>query len=102
MVIVQFLAFRISIPLGLIAVAMSFVVSWVCCRATGETDTTPIGPMGKVTQLLYAILPGAKGLATINLVAAGVTSAAGGAAADLLTDLKSGYLLGANPRKQFL
>ena len=35
-------------------------------------------------------------------MAAGTTAAAGGAAADLLTDLKSGYLLGANPRRQFL
>ena len=102
LVIVQYLAFQISIGLGLVAVAMSFVASLVCCRATGETDTTPIGAMGKVTQLLYALLPGAKGLASVNLMAAGVTAAAGGASADLLTDLKSGYLLGANPRKQFL
>jgi putative OPT family oligopeptide transporter len=102
MVIVQYLAFHISISLGLIAVALSFVVSLVCCRATGETDTTPIGAMGKLTQLLYAVLPGAKGIATTNLMAAGTTAAAGGAAADLLTDLKSGYILGANPRKQFL
>jgi uncharacterized oligopeptide transporter (OPT) family protein len=35
-------------------------------------------------------------------MAAGTTAAAGTAAADLLTDLKSGYLLGANPRKQFI
>ena len=102
MVIVQYMAFHISIFLGLIAVALSFVVSLVCCRATGETDTTPIGAMGKLTQLLYAALPGAKGIASINLMAAGVTASAGGAAADLLTDLKSGYILGANPRKQFI
>jgi uncharacterized oligopeptide transporter (OPT) family protein len=102
MVAVQYLAFHISIALGLIAVALSFVVSLVCCRATGETDTTPIGPMGKLTQLIYAVLPGARGIASTNLMAAGVTAAAGGAAADLLTDLKSGYILGANPRKQFL
>jgi OPT family oligopeptide transporter len=102
LVVVQYLAFHISILLGLIAVALSFVVSLVCCRATGETDTTPIGAMGKLTQLLYAALPGAKGVASINLMAAGVTASAGGAAADLLTDLKSGYILGANPRKQFI
>jgi OPT family oligopeptide transporter len=102
LVIVQYLAFQISIGLGLIAVAMSFVASLVCCRATGETDTGPVGAMGKVTQLLYAVLPGAKGVATVNLMAAGVTAASGNASADLLTDLKSGYLLGANPRKQFL
>jgi uncharacterized oligopeptide transporter (OPT) family protein len=102
MVIVQYLAFHISIVLGLIAGALSFLVSLVCCRATGETDTTPIGAMGKLTQLLYAALPGARGIESINLMAAGVTASAGGAAADLLTDLKSGYILGANPRKQFL
>ena len=31
-----------------------------------------------------------------------VTAGAASSAADLLTDLKSGYLLGANPRKQFI
>jgi uncharacterized oligopeptide transporter (OPT) family protein len=102
MVVVQWLAFGISIPLGLIAVLMSFVVALVCCRATGETDTTPIGAMGKLTQLLYSALPGAAGSAIVNLVTGGMTSAAGASAADLLTDLKSGYLLGANARKQFL
>ena len=102
LVIVQYFAFHIAVWLGLLSVAFSFVVSLVACRATGETDTTPIGAMGKVTQLLYAVLPGAKGIAAINLMAAGTTAAAAGAAADLLTDLKSGYLLGANPRRQFL
>jgi len=99
---VQYFAFHIAIWLGLVSVAFSFVVSLVCCRATGETDTAPIGAMGKVTQLLYAVLPGARGIAATNLMAAGTTAAAAGAAADLLTDLKSGYLLGANPRRQFL
>jgi uncharacterized oligopeptide transporter (OPT) family protein len=102
MVIVQYLAFHISVPLGLISVAVSFVIALVSCRATGETDITPTGAMGKLTQLLYAALPGARGVASINLMAAGATAGAGMASADLLTDLKSGYLLGANPRKQFL
>jgi uncharacterized oligopeptide transporter (OPT) family protein len=102
MVAVQYVAFHISIALGLFSVAFSLIVSLVCCRATGETDTTPIGAMGKLTQLLYAVIPGASGIASINLMAAGTTAAAGTSAADLLTDLKSGYLLGANPRKQFL
>ncbi|HVV72910.1 MAG TPA: OPT/YSL family transporter, partial [Verrucomicrobiae bacterium] len=102
MVVVQYLAFHVSLVLGIIAVALSFVAALVCCRATGETDTTPIGAMGKLTQLLYAVLPGAQGLASVNLMAAGVTASAGGASADLLTDLKSGYILGANPRKQFI
>jgi uncharacterized oligopeptide transporter (OPT) family protein len=102
MIALQYVAFHISILLGLLSVVFAFLVSLVCCRATGETDNTPIGAMGKLTQLLFAVLPGASGVATTNLMAAGTTAAAGTAAADLLTDLKSGYLLGANPRKQFV
>ncbi len=100
LVIASKLAFDMSIWLGLVAVAMSFVLALVCCRATGETDTTPIGAMGKVTQLVYALL--ARGNTPINLMSASITAGAGGSSADLLTDLKSGYLLGANARKQFL
>ncbi|MEY4385213.1 MAG: hypothetical protein RLY20_496, partial [Verrucomicrobiota bacterium] len=83
-----------------LAVALSFILAVVACRVTGETDTTPIGAMGKVTQLTFgAINPGNVNL---NLMAANITSGAAISSADLLTDLKSGYLLGANPRKQFL
>lgn len=83
---------------GIVSIGFAFVLSLVACRATGETDITPIGAMGKVTQLFYGVtLPQN---ATANLMTAGVTAGAAGSAADLLTDLKSGYLLGANPRKQ--
>jgi uncharacterized oligopeptide transporter (OPT) family protein len=37
-----------------------------------------------------------------NLMTAGITPGAASSSADLLTDLKCGYLLGANMRKQFL
>jgi putative OPT family oligopeptide transporter len=83
-----------------IAVALSFFLALVACRVTGETDTTPIGPMGKVTQLMFGALN--PGNMNINLMSANITSSAAISSADLLTDLKSGYLLGANPRKQFL
>jgi uncharacterized oligopeptide transporter (OPT) family protein len=72
----------------------------VACRATGETDTTPTGALGKVTQLTYGVL--APSNMTTNIMTASVTANAAGCAADLLTDLKSGYLLGANARKQFI
>jgi len=100
LIVVNALAFHMAWWLGAIAVAMSFVVALVAGRATGETDFTPTGALGKVTQLLYAVL--AHGDRVVNLMSAGSTSASGAAAADLLTDLKSGYLLGANPRKQFI
>jgi uncharacterized oligopeptide transporter (OPT) family protein len=85
---------------SVIAVVMSFALALVACRVTGETDTTPVGPMGKITQLAFgAISPGNM---NINLMSANVTAATAGSAADLLTGLKTGYLLGAHPRKQFI
>ncbi len=83
-----------------VAVLMTFILALVACRITGETDTTPIGAMGKITQLAFAAL--APGKMNINLMSANITAGAATSAADLLTDLKSGYLLGANPRRQFL
>src|SRR3954451_7594656 len=83
-----------------IAVALSFLLALVACRVTGETDTTPVGAMGKVTQLIFgAVHPGN---VNVNLMSANITAGAATSSADLLTDLKSGYLLGANPRQQFL
>jgi len=83
-----------------IAVALSFWLALVACRVTGETDTTPVGAMGKVTQLTFGAL--SPGNINVNLMSANITAGAATSAADLLTDLKSGYLLGANPRQQFL
>jgi OPT family oligopeptide transporter len=99
-IILQYIAFDINVLLGIVAVGMSFVLALVACRATGETDTTPIGAMGKVMQLLFAVL--SPGNVTHNLISAGTAANGASSSADLLTDLKSGYLLGANPRKQFL
>jgi uncharacterized oligopeptide transporter (OPT) family protein len=100
LVLLSWLAFGIAPWLGAVSVILSLAIALVACRATGETDTTPIGAMGKLTQLIYAVLAPAH--IPTNLMTAGVTAGAAGSAADLLTDLKSGYLLGANPRKQFL
>jgi uncharacterized oligopeptide transporter (OPT) family protein len=83
-----------------LAVVLSFVLSLVACRITGETDTTPIGALGKVAQLTFGALN--PGNCYVNLMAANITAGAATSSADLLTDLKSGYLLGAHPRKQFL
>jgi OPT family oligopeptide transporter len=81
-------------------VLATFLLVVVAARATGETDVTPVGPISKITQLAFgAIKPGD---VTVNLMTANVTAGAVSHAGDLLTDLKSGYLLGANPRQQFI
>ncbi len=92
--------FGIPWHLGLVAVLLTFFLALVACRATGESDITPIGAMGKVTQLAYGVLIPQNAVA--NLMTASITANAAASSADLLTDLKSGYLLGAHPRRQFV
>lgn len=93
-------SFGIAVWESVIAVVLSFWLALVACRVTGETDTTPVGAMGKVTQLTFGAL--SPGNVNVNLMSANITAGAATSSADLLTDLKSGYLLGANPRQQFL
>lgn len=92
--------FGIPIVLGALAVALSLVFGAVACRIAGETDITPGGPMGKLTQLGFGALHPQH--PATNLMTAAMTHASSVAAADLLNDLKSGYLLGADPRRQFV
>jgi OPT family oligopeptide transporter len=106
---IAYFVFEMPLWMGILAVILSFFLALVACRVTGETDTTPVGAMGKVTQLMYgAITPKSMRVQApqqtmnINLMAACITAGVADSASDLLIDLKSGYVLGANPRKQFL
>ncbi|MDB4944435.1 MAG: Oligopeptide transporter, family [Labilithrix sp.] len=99
-VLVARLVFDIPLVLGVLAVSMTFILALVACRATGESDITPGGPLGKIMQLTYGVLMPQS--STANLQTAAITASASLASADLLNDLKCGYLLGANPRRQFV
>jgi uncharacterized oligopeptide transporter (OPT) family protein len=98
-ILVAWRYFEIPLQFGLLAVAMTFGLAVVACRATGESDITPGGPFGKIMQLTYGVLIPQS--STANLQTAAITASASLSSADLLNDLKSGYLLGANPRRQF-
>ncbi|EYF06845.1 OPT family oligopeptide transporter [Chondromyces apiculatus] len=83
---------------GVVALPLALVMGVVAARVTGETDVTPTKALGPVTQVVYGGL--VPGNIAANIMGANVTGGVGLHAADLLIDLKSGYLLGANPRQQ--
>ncbi len=85
---------------ALLAVALSYVLAIVAARVTGETGITPIGALGKITQLTFAVVT--PGSLTANLMTANITGGAAGQCADLLQDLKTGHLIGATPRHQIV
>jgi uncharacterized oligopeptide transporter (OPT) family protein len=97
-VVLQTALFDIAPHVAALGVLLSFVIAVVAARVAGETNVTPIGPMGKVTQLLFGVLT--PGQVAPNLMAANVTGGAASQCADLMHDLKTGWLIGATARYQ--
>lgn len=96
--VTQVALFDIVAWAAIIGVLFTFVLAIVAARVSGETGITPVGPMGKVTQLLFGVLT--PGSAAANLMAANVTGGSASQCADLLHDMKTGALIGASPRQQ--
>ncbi len=92
--------FHLTLWDSVLAVALSFVLAAVAARVSGETGITPIGALGKITQLSFAVLT--PGSVAANLMTANVTGGAAGQCADLMHDLKTGYMIGARPERQIV
>ncbi|MFQ5805278.1 MAG: OPT family oligopeptide transporter [Phycisphaerae bacterium] len=99
-VVLQISFFGIVWWAAVLGVFLAFALALVAARVAGETGIGTVGPMGKVAQLLFGFLVPQNPAA--NLMAANVTGGAASQCADLLDDLKCGYLLGASPRLQTL
>ncbi len=100
-VVIVLMSVLFDIPMwaGAIAVPLAVLMGFVAARVTGETDVTPTKALGPVTQLIFGVLT--PGNLSGNIMSANVTGGVGLHAADLLTTLKTGKLLGASPRVQF-
>ncbi len=91
--------FHVPVYLAFLAVAVSAIFAIIAIRATGETDINPINSVSNAALMVYGGLE--PGSPMVPMIAAEVTSAGGSEAADMTQDLKTGYLLGATPRRQF-
>ncbi|BFZ64969.1 OPT super [Saitoella coloradoensis] len=85
------------------AILLALILSVLGVRALGETDLNPVSGIGKISQLLFALIVPRSNVnaVIINLVAGGVAEAGAQQAGDLMQDLKTGHLLGASPKAQF-
>ncbi len=92
--------FGVQYWMGLIAVPLVFVFTLIAVNSTGLTSITPVGALGKLTQLSYSVL--APGNIPTNIMTASITAEASSSASNLLMDIRPGYLLGAKPRQQAL
>jgi len=83
----------------LVALLLASAFAVLGVRALGETDLNPVSAIGKISQLVFAVV--APGNIVANLIAGGISEAGAQQAGDLMQDLKTGHLLGASPRAQF-
>ncbi|KAJ3342395.1 hypothetical protein HDU93_002511 [Gonapodya sp. JEL0774] len=100
------MGFYFGIPLGqsILALIFAFFLSIVGAFAAGQTDINPISTLAKVVQLTFAHMPASslQDLQRSNLLCAAVTSSSACQSVDMLSDLKTGHIVGASPRSQFL
>jgi uncharacterized oligopeptide transporter (OPT) family protein len=90
--------FGVEIWLSVVALVLVFVFCLIAINSTGLTSITPIGAMGKLTQLTFGVL--APRNIQANLATASITGEVASHSANLLQDIKPGYMLGAKPRQQ--
>ncbi len=98
--VLQVSLFDVVIWAAALGVLLAFGLALVAARVSGETGMTPVGSMGKVSQLIFGVVMPQQPVP--NLMAANVAGGAASQCADLLHDLKCGHLLGAAPRSQAL
>jgi uncharacterized oligopeptide transporter (OPT) family protein len=84
--------------LALLCLPLVFILSLICTNSMALTSWTPTGALSKITQFTFGVIdrsnPG------LNLMTAGITSEIASNSANLLSDIKPGYMLGAKPRQQ--
>ncbi|TFY71162.1 hypothetical protein EVG20_g1855 [Dentipellis fragilis] len=83
----------------LVGFLMGGLLSILGVRALGETDLNPVSGLGKISQLLFAVIQ--PGNVVANIIAGGVAEAGAQQAGDLMQDLKTGHLIQASPKAQF-
>ena len=85
---------------ALLAIALAAAFSLAGMQATGETDNTPSGPLGGLTQVVVGGLP--PGGVGAPLHAGGVVSGAVTHSSQMLSAWKTGEVVGSAPRRLLL
>ncbi|KAJ3123363.1 hypothetical protein HK098_002005 [Nowakowskiella sp. JEL0407] len=89
---------------SLLAILLGFVFAFVGVQVAGDTDIAPIGSIGKTSQFIFSAFHSTNRLQMLrsNLINGQVAAACAAQTVDMVSDLKTGHLLRASPRSQFL
>ena len=86
--------------LAFISLPLIFVLTIICTNSMALTSWTPTGALSKITQFTMGAIDRANPAS--NLIPATMTAEIASNAANLLSDIKPGYMLGAKPRQQVI
>jgi uncharacterized oligopeptide transporter (OPT) family protein len=84
--------------LSFISLPLIFLLTVICTNSMALTSWTPTGALSKITQFTMGAIDRAN--PANNLIPAGMTAEVASNAANLLSDIKPGYMLGGKPRHQ--
>ncbi len=84
--------------LSFISLPLIFVLAVICTNSMALTSWTPTGALSKITQFSMGAIDRANPAS--NLIPAAMTAEISANAANLLSDIKPGYMLGGKPRHQ--
>jgi uncharacterized oligopeptide transporter (OPT) family protein len=84
--------------LAFISLPLIFVLTIICTNSMALTSWTPTGALSKITQFTMGAIDRTNPAS--NLIPAGMTGEISANAANLLSDIKPGYMLGGKPRHQ--
>jgi uncharacterized oligopeptide transporter (OPT) family protein len=94
------LFFGVPVWLALVSLPLVFVLTVICVNSMALTSWTPTGSLAKITQFTIGAID--RSNPATNLMTGGITASIASNAANLLSDIKPGYMLGAKPRQQAL
>jgi len=99
--------FHMNVGEAILALLLGFLFSFIGVQSSGQTDVNPVSTVAKATQLVFGGVAKGAGLEvnparSLNLTAGTVAAGAAAQASDMTGDLKTGYLLRAKPRNQFI
>ncbi|TPX62317.1 hypothetical protein PhCBS80983_g00550 [Powellomyces hirtus] len=105
------LMFDIGVGEGIPSIILAFIFAFIGIQASGTTDLNPTGAIAKTAQFVYGGVTRAKGWTETpllekaqlqNLMSGAIASAVASQSVEMVGDLKTGHLLRASPRTQFI
>ncbi|KAJ3145075.1 hypothetical protein HDU89_007595 [Geranomyces variabilis] len=111
-IIVLATVFDVGVGEGILALFLAFILAFVGIQSAGTSDINPVGAIAKSSQFVFGGISRSQGKTTpgpslnhartVNLISGAVAGAAAHQAVDMVGDLKTGHLLRASPRTQFI